>query len=204
MSRLVLSASIRTSQAIASESTRPLRRLEVAISAITCTLDAETRLGCRPTLPVPSAAVGSTGFSTALALTAGVMGAVQIAILGVLGQRIGELEASAFAFVVTAVAGIAILLVTRQSLSGLVEATRQPWWMVAGGLTGVFIVGSVVVAGPRIGIVATTTLLIAGQLTAATLIDRYGLFGSARIPVDATRAIGIALLAAGAILTVRR
>lgn len=148
--------------------------------------------------------MGSTGFSTALALTAGVMGAVQIAILGVLGQRIGELEASAFAFVLTAVAGIVMLLVSRQSLSGLVDATRQPWWMVAGGLTGVFIVVSVVVAGPRIGIVATTTLLIAGQLTAATLIDRYGLFGSARIPIDATRAIGIALLAAGAILTLRR
>jgi bacterial/archaeal transporter family-2 protein len=148
--------------------------------------------------------VGTTGFSTVLALTAGVMGALQVAILGALGQRIGELEASAFAFVLTALAGIVILLVARQSLSGLVEATRQPWWMVIGGLTGVVVVISLVIAGPRIGIVATSALLIAGQLGGASLVDRFGLFGAERVPIDATRIAGLALLAVGAMLTLRR
>ena len=148
--------------------------------------------------------MGTTGFSTVLALTAGVMGALQVAILGALGQRIGELEASAFAFVLTAIAGIAILLVTRQSLSGLVEATRQPWWMVIGGLTGVVVVISLVIAGPRIGIVATSALLIAGQLGGASVVDRFGLFGAERSPARRDAHRRTALLAVGAMLTLRR
>jgi transporter family-2 protein len=148
--------------------------------------------------------MSSTGFSTILALTAGVMGALQIAILGALGGRVGELEASAYAFVLTAVAGVTILLLTRQSLSGLADAARQPWWMTVGGLTGVGIVLSLVIAGPRIGIVSATALLIAGQLATASLIDRFGWFGTERVPLHATRVTGIAFLAIGAFLTLRR
>jgi transporter family-2 protein len=47
-------------------------------------------------------------------------------------------------------------------------------------------------------------LLVAGQLAAGAVIDRYGLFGFERIALSWPRALGIALLAAGAILTLRR
>ena len=44
-------------------------------------------------------------------------------------------------------------------------------------------------------------LLIAGQLVAATVIDRYGWFGFDRVSLDWPRVVGIVLLAAGAALT---
>ena len=59
-------------------------------------------------------------------------------------------------------------------------------------------------AGPRIGVVATTAVLIAAQFTVATIIDRYGWFGVERIAISWTRVAGIALLFVGAALTLRR
>jgi transporter family-2 protein len=132
------------------------------------------------------------------------MASLQIAVLGILGQRVGALEAAAFAFLLTAVAGVVILLVTRRSLGGYAEAAASPWWMWLGALTGVFIVIAVTVAGPRIGVVATSALLIAGQLGAATLIDRFGWFGIDRFAMSPVRALGVVLLALGALLTLRR
>ena len=46
-------------------------------------------------------------------------------------------------------------------------------------------------------------LLIAGQLVAATVIDRYGWFGFDRVALDWPRALGLVLLVAGAALTLR-
>jgi transporter family-2 protein len=63
---------------------------------------------------------------------------------------------------------------------------------------------SITVAAPRIGTTAVVGLLIAGQLVAATVIDRYGWFGFDRVALDWPRVLGIALLAVGAALTLRR
>ena len=109
--------------------------------------------------------MGSTGVATTLALASGVAGSIQIAALGALGQRIGELEAAAFAFALTALAGFLLLLVARRGVDAYTDALSAPAWMWLGGLTGVLIVISVVVAGPRIGVLATSALLITGQLS---------------------------------------
>lgn len=148
--------------------------------------------------------MGPTGIATTFALTAGVAASVQISTLGLLGQRVGELEAAAFAFLLTAIAGVLILLVARRSLAGYGQALASPWWMWLGGLSGVFIVSAVIVSGPRIGVIATSALLIAGQLVSASVIDHYGWIGVDRVPLSATRVAGIVLLLAGALLTVKR
>jgi len=148
--------------------------------------------------------VGSTGVSTTIALGAGVAGSIQIALLGLLGQRVGELETAAFAFVLTAVAGVVILLAARRSLAGIGQALHEPAWLWLGGLAGVFVVTAIIVTGPRIGIVATSALLIAGQLGAAMVIDRFGWLGVEKVSIGWERLVGLSLLVAGALLTLRR
>ncbi len=69
---------------------------------------------------------------------------------------------------------------------------------------GVFIVFSITVAGPRIGIVATTAFLIAAQFALAAVIDRYGWFGVEQVALSWPRVVGIGLLVVGAALTLRR
>ena len=99
---------------------------------------------------------------------------------------------------------IAALLVARRSLGGVGEAVAGPKWQLLGGAMGVFIVLAITVAGPRIGVVATTAFLIAAQFGLATAIDRYGWFGVERVAVTWPRILGIGLLVVGAALTLRR
>ena|SRR5437016_6032169 len=121
-----------------------------------------------------------------------------------LGERIGVLEALAFSATLTAALAIVILLLARQSLAGFGRAVHEPWWMLLGGVAGLLIVLTVTYAGPRIGVAATVGILIAGQLVAGAAIDRWGLFGSERIALHWPRLLGLALLAAGAALSLEK
>ena len=96
------------------------------------------------------------------------------------------------------------LLVTRRGLGSLAEAWTAPKWLWLGAVLGTFVVFTITLASPRIGTAATIGLLVAGQLAAGAVIDRYGLFGFEKIALNWPRALGIALLAAGAALTLKR
>ena len=148
--------------------------------------------------------MNSTAVAASVAFAAGLGGAVQIAVQGRLGDRVGALEAVATASLIGAVLALAILLVARRSLSGIGDAFGAPKWMLLGGVMSALIILAITVAGPRIGIVATTSVLIAAQFGLATIIDRYGWFGVERIAVSWPRVLGLALLAVGAALTLRR
>ena len=148
--------------------------------------------------------MSSTAFAAVLALAAGLGGAVQIAVQGRLGDRVGSLEAVATASLIGAFVALSVLVVARRSLSGVGDALGSPKWMLLGGVMSALIIFAITIAGPRIGIVATTALLIAAQFTLATLIDRNGWFGVEQIAVTWPRVLGIGLLLVGAALTLRR
>jgi bacterial/archaeal transporter family-2 protein len=147
-----------------------------------------------------------SGSATAatLAVAAGLAGSVQVALMSRLGERVGVLEALGFSAALTGVLAVVILLVARQSLAGFSRAVHQPWWMLLGGVAGLLIVFTVTFAGPRIGVAATVGILIAGQLVMGAAIDRWGLFGSERIGLHWPRLLGIALLAVGAALSLKK
>ena len=148
--------------------------------------------------------MSTTWFAAALAFAAGLGGAVQIAVQGRLGERVGSLEALATAAVIGAVIALAALLLVRRSIGGVAEAVGGPKWLLLGGVMSAFIVFAITVAGPRIGVVATTAFLIAAQFGLATAIDRYGWFGVERVALTWPRVLGIGLLVVGAALTLRR
>jgi transporter family-2 protein len=147
---------------------------------------------------------GGTGLAAALALAAGLAGSVQAAVMGRFGERVGSLEALTWAFLLSAALALGALLVVRRGFGGLADAWTAPKWLWLGALLGTFIVFTITVASPRIGTTATIGLLVAGQLAAGAAIDRWGLFGFERIALGWPRALGIALLAAGAALTLKR
>ena len=148
--------------------------------------------------------MSSTAFAAVLAFAAGLGGAVQIAVQGRLGDRVGAIEAMATASLIGAMLALVVLLLARRSLSGLGDAFGAPKWMLLGGVMSALIILAITVAGPRIGIVATTSVLIAAQFTRATVIDRYGWFGVERVAVSWPRVVGLAFLCVGAVLTLRR
>jgi transporter family-2 protein len=150
------------------------------------------------------AAVSGGALAATLAVAAGLAGSVQVALMSRLGERIGVLEALAFSAALTAVLAAVALVLARQTAAGFVRAVHQPWWMLLGGVMGLLIVFTITFAGPRIGVAATVGILIAGQLVMGAAIDRFGLFGSDRIPLHWPRLAGIVLLAAGAALSLRK
>jgi bacterial/archaeal transporter family-2 protein len=145
-----------------------------------------------------------TSAAIALTVLAGLAGSVQVAVMGRFGDRIGVLEALAFATGVQLALSLAILLVTRLGVGGLGDAFRAPPWMWLGGLMGLTVVLSITVAQPRIGATATIGILIAGQLVMGAVIDRLGLFGVDQIGISWPRAVGIGLLGVGAALSLVR
>lgn len=140
-----------------------------------------------------------TGVAVALAVAAGLAGAVQAAVMGELGGRAGIFPALAFSGIVAVVIGLALLLVAKQSFRGLGDVARQPVWLWTGG--AMLIILAITVASPRIGLAATIGIIIAFNLGVATLIDRFGWFGFDRIAITWTRALGLILLGAGAALS---
>ena len=146
-----------------------------------------------------------TAAAVALALAAGLAGSIQVAVMGRFGQRIGSFEALAANLLFSTLIATTVLLVLRQSLAGLGEAIRAPWWYwVGGGGMGMIVVLTITVVTPRLGAAATIGLLIAGQLAMGVLIDRYGWFGVDQVPLTWPRALGVLLLAVGAVLALRR
>jgi transporter family-2 protein len=148
--------------------------------------------------------VSSSAFAALIAAAAGLGGAVQIAVQGRLGDRVGSIEAMATASLIGAVLALAVLLLARRSLAGIGDAVDSPKWMLLGGVMSAFIILAITIAGPRIGVVATTAFLIAAQFALAAVIDRYGWFGVERIGFTWWRVLGIGLLVIGAALTLRR
>lgn len=148
--------------------------------------------------------MSSTAFAAVFAAAAGLGGAVQIAVQGRLGDRVGSLEAMAMASLIGALLALAVLLVARRSLAGIGDAVEAPKWMLLGGVMSALIILAITVAGPRIGVVATTAFLIAAQFALAAVIDRFGWFGVERIGFSSTRVLGLTLLVVGAALTLRR
>lgn len=148
--------------------------------------------------------MSSSALAAALALVAGAGGAVQIAVQARLGERVGAFEAMATASVIGAVLALIVLFVARRSLAGVGDALGAPKWMLVGGAMSALIILAVTIAGPRIGIVATTSVLIAAQFTLATIIDRFGWFGVERIAIGWPRLLGLTFLCIGAVLTLKR
>jgi bacterial/archaeal transporter family-2 protein len=147
---------------------------------------------------------GGNAVAVVLALSAGLAGSVQAAVMGKLGERVGIFEALGFSTVVSIVIGLTVLLVVRQSFGGLAAAARQPVWLWTGGALSAFIVLAITVGPPRIGVTATVGIVIAGNLLMSALIDRFGWLGNDQIALNWPRVLGIVLLAAGAALTLRR
>jgi len=147
---------------------------------------------------------GGDALAVAMSVSAGFAGAVQVATMGRLGERVGTIEAVAFSAVVMTVVTLAVLVAVRQSVDGYTAAVHEPAWLWLGGVMGAWIVFTITVAGPRIGILATSSLLIAGQFVAGTVIDRFGLLGQERVAVSSQRVLGLLLLATGAALALRR
>ncbi len=142
-------------------------------------------------------------FAVALAAVAGLAGAIQAAVMGELGSRVGIFPALAFSGIVTIVLTFGALAFA-DGIGSVARVVREPVWLWTGGALSVLIILAVTVGAPRIGVTATIGTVIAGNLLMAAFIDHFGLFGLDRIAIGWPRALGLVLLAAGTALSLNK
>ncbi len=139
-----------------------------------------------------------------MGLAAGTLITLQSVANAALGKRTGSLGSVLIVTVVSAL----ILAVVIPLLPGTANLKHLPgpseWYLYLGGLLGIGILAAPIFLLPRIGATSTLTALVVGQLVAALVIDNFGLFNLSRIEINVSRVIGIALLAVGAFLIVRK
>jgi bacterial/archaeal transporter family-2 protein len=145
--------------------------------------------------------LGGTAATVAIVFISGLAGSIQVAVMGELGERVGIAPALVFAVVVSLVCALVALVIVERSFSGLRAAYEQPKWLWLGGVMSIVIVFAITLGAPRVGTAATIGLVITGNLLMAAVIDQFGLLGQDEIPLAWPRLLGIALLAAGASLT---
>lgn len=93
--------------------------------------------------------------------------------------------------------GLAVVADVGTTAGGLGGA---PWWAYLGGLCGAVFVFATLVASPRIGVTTTFVAVVLGQVAAAVIIDRLGLFGVAARAINWERLVALGLLAAAVVL----
>ncbi len=76
-----------------------------------------------------------------------------------------------------------------------------PIWKMLGGLMGAFFVVSVTVLVPHLGVGKVIILYLFGQILMSVMVDHFGLFGMPVEKLSLQKAIGVAMLIGGVILT---
>lgn len=150
-----------------------------------------------------SAAMSGTAMLlTLVALATGAMIAMQAPINAELAARLGHpLSAALWSFCVGTVALAVVVLLFARGSTDLGALRSMPLYMLIGGglLGAVYVLVNLVVA-PKIGIAALMALSIAGQLAAALLLDRFGLFDLAQRELSVGRVSGVVLVLVGALM----
>ena len=125
-----------------------------------------------------------------------------VAVMAVFNARLGGLLggpfwAAAAQFTVALSVVLLVAIVTRQPAPATNGLGGAPWWVWTGGVfSATFIVVSILLT-PRLGVAMTLATIIVGQLTAALVVDHFGLFGGPIVRISLTRVAGVALLLAG-------
>lgn len=146
-----------------------------------------------------------TPLAFVLALLAVAVGAflpVQIALNAQLARSFGSaIAANVFSFGMGLLALVVLSVVVFRDFPPLSVIRQQPpHLLVVGGLLGAAFLTTTIFLTPRLGSAAVLCFVMAGQLTAAIVIDHYGLIGLAVRQVSAGRLLGALMVLAGAVM----
>lgn len=134
----------------------------------------------------------------ALAIAAGVAAAMQAATNAGLSRSAGLGPALVANTVIVLIGAIGLWAAMGAKTTFFPAGTS--WTLYLGGLFGFMIIASLAFVFPKIGAAYAVALMIGGQCVAALIVDHFGLMGMPRDPLTIQRVIGVALVAAGAVV----
>lgn len=133
---------------------------------------------------------------------------IGIPLMATLNSGLGvRLQSPVLAVVILLSVGLTIAATTLLLSSGVPKSIYHPtipWYFYAGGAFFVFYISTVTAIAPKFGVGNAISFVLLGQLVAIATIDHFGLFGATRFEISTSRAMGLALMAAGVFLVVKR
>lgn len=136
-----------------------------------------------------------------MALSLGAILPIQAAINARLARTLGSPMAAAFvSFSVGTIGLLFFVLAARQISLQDFALQGRPWWIWTGGLLGIFFVSGIVIVLARLGTVLAFSLVLAGQMIAAILIDQFGWLGVSIREISWGRLAGVLLLIIGVVM----
>jgi len=136
-----------------------------------------------------------------IGLAGGAAVGLQSPMASMISQRLGIFES---VFIVHFGGAIIALLPLLFYGGGRLSQWRSmPWYTLAAGIFGLIVIGAISYMIPRVGIAASITTIVAGQLLVGVLLDHWGLLGVSVRPLDLTRVLGLAVVLVGVWLTVK-
>jgi bacterial/archaeal transporter family-2 protein len=136
-----------------------------------------------------------------IAAAGGAAVAVQGQFIGVIGQRLGTLEAVFLTYAIGATLAGLIMLVVR---GGNLQAWRDvPPYAYLAGVFGLVIIAAISWSVGSLGVVRGLLIVTLAQFLLSAAIDQFGWFGAEVRSLDLLRLVGIGLLLAGGWLVLR-
>ena len=139
-----------------------------------------------------------------VALVAGAVLPVQTAVNNKMAVTVGSPVLGALvSFAVGTLSILIYSIASGESLTSLPDSKDAPLIAWIGGLLGAFFVTSTIVLLPRIGVAMTISLIIAGQMITALIMDHFGLLGLEVRQISFLRIVGMILISLGVVLIKR-
>ncbi len=136
-----------------------------------------------------------------LGLIGGVAVGLQGPMSGAISQRLGPLASSLIIHVGGAIiSGVLLVFAGGVDLRN-VQNLPKPYLLA--GAFGVVLYLTLAYTLPRVGATVSIALLIVAELVVGVILDQFGWLGQPQHSFSATRALGVALLVAGAWLVTR-
>ena len=143
-------------------------------------------------------------FYSSLMMATGIGIPVMATLSAGLGSRYGS---SAFAasvlFLVALLISVAFLFAVEGGV-GSFPKVPTPFYFYMGGVFVAFYVLSITWVAPKFGVGNAVAFVLLGQLISMAVIDQFGLLGAQVHPITMQRSVGLALMAVGVFLAVRR
>lgn len=143
-------------------------------------------------------------FYSSLMMATGIGIPIMAALSAGLGSRYGS---SAFAASVLFFVALSICVIFLFAVQGGIPATPKtavPIHFYFGGIFVAFYVLSITWVAPKFGVGNAVAFVLLGQIISMATIDQFGLLGAPQIPLNGTRILGLAFMALGVFLAVRR
>lgn len=136
-----------------------------------------------------------------IGLAGGVAVGLQSPLASMISQRLGVMESIFILHIGGAIMALIPLLFYGGGKLG--NWRTVPWYALGAGIFGLIVIGAISYMIPRIGVAASITTIVAGQLLVGTILDHFGMLGAAERPLDTTRVIGLVIVMVGVWLTVK-